>query len=74
MDDDRAGAAGGGNVEGFLDGPGQILCPAHQVVVLDYRHRHPQHIRFLKGIRPDLGGGHLPGHGHHRHGVHVSSG
>ena len=38
VDDHRAGAAGAGDVEGLLDGGGDVLDPGHQVGVLDHRH------------------------------------
>ena len=68
---DRAGPAGVGDVEGLLDGLGNLACIHHQVVVLGDGQGNAGHVRLLEGVLADGRPGHLAGDGHHWHRVHL---
>ncbi len=74
VDDDRAGAASAGDVEGLLHRHRQLAHVLHEEVVLDDRARDADGVAFLEGIEPDRRRGNLPGDDHHRDGVHVGGG
>ena len=70
----RAGATGGGDVEGLADGQGQVVDIAHQKVVLDTGAGDADRVNLLEGVAADDRGRHLPGEDHHGDGVHVGGG
>ncbi len=74
VDQDRAGAAGGGDVEGLGDHPGDLGRVGDQVVVLGDRHGDAADVRLLEGVGADRLGGDLAGDRDDRHGVHVGVG
>ena len=55
----RSRASRGRNVEGFLDGAGQVLDIPDQVIVFRARPRHADNVRLLEGVITDDVGGHL---------------
>jgi hypothetical protein len=70
----RAGAAGGGDVEGLADGQGQVVDIPHQEVVLDAGPGDADRVHLLEGVVADQSGGYLAGEDHQRNGIHVSGG
>ena len=70
----RAGAAGAGNVKGFLDGGGDVLDFHHQHIVLSDGESNAGDVGFLKGVAADGGARHLAGDGDHGDGVHHCAG
>ena len=70
----RAFAAGLGNAESRTHRVGQILDPAHGVVMFGDRHRDALDVGFLEGVLAQQGGGHVAGEGDHGHAVHVGGG
>lgn len=74
VDQDRAGAAGGGDVEGLGDRPRDVLGLGDQEVVLGDRHRDADDVRLLEGVGADRLGGDLAGDRDQRDGVHVRVG
>ncbi len=69
VDDHRARAAGGGDVERLGQDARQILHPAHQVVVLGARPRDADRVALLEGIGADEVRRHLAGDADHRDGI-----
>ena len=74
IDHDRAGAARRGDAEGFLDRRAKAFGVLHEVVVLGAVAGQPHGVRFLKGVRADERGGHLPGDHHHGNRIHIGIG
>lgn len=74
VDEDGAGAAGGGDVEGLGDGVRDVLGLGDQEVVLGDRHRDAADVGFLEGVGADGLGGDLSGDRDERDGVHVRVG
>ena len=70
----RAFAAGLGNAESRTHRVGQILDPAHGVVMFGDGHRDALDVGFLEGVFAQQGGGHVAGEGDHGHAVHVGGG
>ena len=70
----RAGAAGAGDVKGFLDGRGDVLDFHNQHIVLGDGEGNAGDVGFLKGVAADGGARHLAGDGDHRDGVHHRAG
>ena len=68
------GTAAPGDVEGFLQYPGQILDSLHQVIVLGDGGGDAGNIRFLEGIPADQRGGHLAADHYQGNGIHVGGG
>ncbi len=66
VDHDRAGAAGGGDLERLVDGGGKVRRVLHQVVVLAAVAGDADGVGFLEGVSADQVGRHLPGDHHHR--------
>src|SRR5699024_7308706 len=73
-DEDGAFAALLRDAEGCAHRVGQVLDPAHGVVVLGDGHRDALDVRFLERIAPELRCGHVAGKGDDRHAVHVGGG
>ena len=71
VDQDGAGTAGGGDVEGLMDDARQLGDVRDEVAVLGDGARGADHVRLLEGVAPDLGAVHLAGDRDHRHRVHV---
>ncbi|MNV22433.1 hypothetical protein D3C71_1134040 [compost metagenome] len=63
----RAGAAGGGDVERAAHQRGHVVGRAHLPVPLGHRARHAQRIAFLESLRADHRRRHLPADAQHRH-------
>ena len=59
VDDDRAGTAGGGDIEGFMQHLGEIVDVADQPVVLGAWPRDADGVAFLEGVIADQMGRHL---------------
>ena len=74
VDEHRAGAAGGGDVERLGDDPRDLVGVGHEVVVLGDRHRDAADVGLLEGVGADGGRVHLTGDGDDRHRVHVGVG
>jgi len=74
VDQDRAGPAGGSQVERLGEDPRQLLGVLHQEVVLGDRQRDALDVRLLEGVRADRGPRHLAGDRDDRHRVHVRVG
>jgi hypothetical protein len=70
----RAGTAGAGDEEGFLDGLRQVLDVLDEEVVLDHRTGDADRVAFLERILTDGVARHLAGDHHHRDGIHVGGG
>ena len=70
----RSRPAASGDVEGFLQHPGQVLNLFHQVVVLGDGGGDAGDVRFLEGIPADEMGGHLAADHHQRDGIHIGGG
>ncbi len=64
IDEDGAGTAGTGHIEGFAQDPGQLIGVGNQVVVLGDRKRDAGDVSFLKGVGADQLAAHLPGDAH----------
>ena len=71
VDEDRAGASGGGDVEGLGHARDDVLGTGDEEGVLDEGHRGPDDVGLLEGVRPDSAASDLPGDGQHGHRVHV---
>src|SRR4029077_1688907 len=71
VDQHGAGAAGGRDVERFVDHARQLVDVGDQVAVLGDGAGGADDVGFLEGIAPDLSAGDLAGDGDHRHRVHV---
>src|SRR5207253_10778386 len=71
VDQHRAGASGGGDVERLVDDAGQLVDLRHQVAVLGHGAGRADDIRLLEGIASDLRAVDLAGDRDHRHRVHV---
>ena len=67
----RAGAAGGGQVEGLADGEGDLVGIHDELVVLGDRAGDADGVALLEAVGADHRPAHLAGDGHHRHRVHV---
>ena len=74
VDHHGSGATGRGNIEGLLDGGGDVLDVLHQEIVFDARARDADGIAFLERVLADGMSGHLAGEDHQRNRVHVGSG
>ena len=74
IDQHRAGPASGGDVEGLLDGDGQVRDVLHQKIVLHARTRDADRVDFLEGVVTDQMGRHLAADDDHRNGIHVGGG
>jgi hypothetical protein len=74
VDQHRAWAAALGQVEGLLDGRGQVVDVLDQEVVLDAGPGDADGVDFLEGVLADVGGGHLAGNDDHRDRIHVGGG
>ena len=74
VDEDRARAAGRGDVEGLGDHPRDLVGVGHEVVVLGDRHRDAADVGLLEGVGADRRRADLTGDGDDRHGVHVGVG
>ena len=74
VDQHRAGAAGRGDVEGFLDDPRDVLRVLDEVMVLGDRPADLDHRRFLERVGADDLGGDLPGDGDDRQRVELGVG
>ena len=74
VDEHRAGAAGGGDVERLGDGARDLGRVGHEEVVLGDRHRDAADVRLLEGVRADRRGSDLAGDRHDRDRVHVRVG
>ena len=74
IDEHRAFAAGLCNAEGRTHRVGQILYPAHRVVVLGDGHRDTLDVGLLEGVLTQQRRGDIAGEGDHRHAVHVGRG
>src|SRR5262249_9632884 len=70
IDQHRAGASGGGDVEGFVDRLGQIFELLNKVVVLGGRSGDAEGVGFLESVAADELGRDLAGEGDDRDGVH----
>ena len=53
VDDDRAGAAGSGDVERLMDRAGQLVDIGDEVVVLGTAARDARRVSLLEGVRAD---------------------
>ena len=67
----RTGPPGPGDMEGLVDGLGQVVDVLHQIVVLGAGPGDADDVHFLEGVVADQGGGHLAGDHHDGDGVHV---
>ena len=74
VDQDRSGAAGGGDVEGLGHHPRDVGGIGDQPVVLGDPHGDAGDVALLEGVGADGRGGDLPGHHHQGDGVHVGVG
>ena len=74
IDEHRAFAAGLCNAEGRTHRIGQILYPAHRVVVLGDGHCDALNVGLLEGVFTQQRRGDIAGEGYHRHAVHVGRG
>ncbi len=74
VDEDDAGAAAAGDIEGFLDDTGQFVDVGDQVVVFADRGGDAHHICFLESVCTQQVGGHLAGEGDDGHAVHLGCG
>ena len=74
VDEHRAGAAGGGDVERLGDRARDLGGVGDQEVVLGDRHRDAADVGLLEGVGADRAARHLAGDGHDRHRVHVGVG
>ncbi len=70
----RAGAAGGGNMECLVQGGGQVVGVAHQPVVFGAGAGDAHGVCLLKGIVADHECGHLTRQNHNRDAVHQGIG
>ena len=70
VDQHRPRAAALGDVEGLVQGAGQVGHVAHQDVVLGGRSGDADGVALLEGVGADQVGGHLAGEDHERHRVH----
>src|SRR5262249_39564623 len=64
------GPAGGGDVEGLLDGGGELVAVLDEEVVLGRRAGDAHVVRFLERVVADEMGRHLSREGHEGNGVH----
>ena len=71
VDQHRTGPPGPGDMEGLVDGLGQLVDVLHQVVVLGAGPGDADDVHFLEGVVADQGGGHLAGDDHDGDGVQV---
>ena len=71
VDEDRAGTAGRGQVEGLRDGARDLVGIGHEEVVLGDRHGDAADVSLLEGVGPDRPTRHLTGDRDHGHRVHV---
>ena len=74
VDQDRALATGGGDVERFLDRRRDFGGAHQQVVVLRDRQGDAGDVGFLEPVAADQVSGDIAGQHDHRHGVHVGGG
>ena len=74
VDEHRARASGGGDVEGLRDRARDLLGASDQETVLGDRHRDAADVSLLEGVGADERARDLTGDGHQRDGVHVGVG
>ena len=74
IDEDGTLAARLRNAEGCAHRVGQVLDPAHRVVVLRDGHRNALNVGLLEGVLAQQRCGDVAGEGDHRHAVHVGCG
>ena len=67
---DRAGTAGGCDMERLVDGGGKLVDVLHQPVVLGAGARDADRVAFLEGVGADQRRRHLAGDAHQRNGIH----
>ena len=70
IDDDRAGAAGGGDVERFFDHARDVMDVPDEIAVLHDRQGHAEEVGFLECSAADHFLRHLTGHGDDRNRIH----
>ena len=70
VDDDRAGATGGGDQEGLVHDAGEIVHVGDEVIVLGTGARDADRVALLKGIGADQMGRNLAAEDDHGNGVH----
>ena len=71
VDEDGAGAAGGGDVEGLAHGEGEVVGGHDEFVVLGAAAGDADGVAFLEGVGANGGGADLSGDADHGDGVHV---
>ena len=71
INENRTGPAGGGDVEGLLHHPGDVVGVFDQVAVLGEGGHRAGDVHLLEDIPAQQVAGHLAGDGHHGDGVHV---
>jgi len=71
---DRARPSRPRQMEGLLDGHGQVFDVLHQIVVFGAGAGDSGNVRFLEGVVADEHGGNLAGEDHQGDGIHVSGG
>ncbi len=74
IDQNRAGTAGAGDVEGLFDHLRDLTGVANHEAVLHDRPRQTDHVGLLEGVVADPVGAHLAGQHHHGNGVHEGGG
>ncbi|MGF6549829.1 hypothetical protein QFZ96_004900 [Paraburkholderia youngii] len=74
VDQHRAGTAGTGDVESFLDGGGEIAHVLHEEVVLHAGTRDADRVAFLECVLTDRGSRHLAADHDHRDRIHIGGG
>ena len=74
IDQHRAGATGGGNLESLIDGRGEVCRILHQIIMLGAVAGDTDGVGLLKGVRSDQRGCDLPGDDDHRNRIHISIG
>ena len=70
IDEDGAGASGGGDVEGFVDDLGELVEVLDEIVVLGAGAGDAEGVGFLEGVAADELAGDLAGDGDDGDGVH----
>ena len=70
VDDDGAGPAGAGDVEGFVQDAGEIVDVLHQPVVLGAGPRDADRVALLEGVVADQVRGYLAGDADDGNGIH----
>ena len=70
VNDHRAGAAAGGDVEGLVQDARQVSRALYQIVMLGAGAGNADRVALLEGVRPDQVGWNLPGNDHQRNRIH----